>query len=125
MGRIAASTLWSTRAQLPTMAPLRFLLAPKTQISRALRQICMFCAMDTGRQQIGVLLSKGFTLAGGFFVVQRRYCCNLTNWKEGKNYGLVEWIDPSWPNTLENALSKLWFMYEQSKRDRNEDSLMH
>ena len=51
----------------------RFLLAPKTQISRALRQICMFCAMDTGRQQKGVLLSKGFTLAGGFFVVQRRY----------------------------------------------------
>ena len=26
-----------------------------------------------GKQQKGMLLSKGFTLAGGFFVVQRRY----------------------------------------------------
>ena len=41
----------------------------------------MFCAMYMGRQQRGVLLSKGFTLAGGFFVLQRRYCSNLTNWK--------------------------------------------
>ncbi|XP_020177698.2 uncharacterized protein [Aegilops tauschii subsp. strangulata] len=53
----------------------------------------------------------------------RRFLCCAE--KEDKNYGLVEWIDPSWPNTLGNALSKLWFMYEQSKRDMNEDSLMH
>ena len=45
--------------------------------------------------------------------------------QEGKNCGLVEWIDPSWPTTLENALSKLWSMYEQSKMDRNEECLMH
>ncbi|KAF7107864.1 hypothetical protein CFC21_108445 [Triticum aestivum] len=53
----------------------------------------------------------------------RRFLCCAE--KEGKNCGLVEWIDPSWPNTLENALSKLWFMYEQSKRDRTEDNLMN
>ena len=45
--------------------------------------------------------------------------------QEGKNCGLVEWIDPSWPNTLENALSKLWSMYEQTKIDRTEECLMH
>ncbi|XBI57941.1 hypothetical protein VPH35_039250 [Triticum aestivum] len=45
--------------------------------------------------------------------------------KEGRNCGLVEWIDPTWPNTLENALAKLWFMYEQSKRDMTEENLMH
>ncbi|XBI68644.1 hypothetical protein VPH35_047815 [Triticum aestivum] len=45
----------------------------------------------------------------------RRFLCCAE--KEGKKCGLVEWIDPSWPSTLENALSKLWFMYEQSKRD--------
>ncbi|XBI21692.1 hypothetical protein VPH35_062787 [Triticum aestivum] len=53
----------------------------------------------------------------------RRFLCCAE--KEGKNYGLVEWIDPSCPNTLENALSKLWSMNEQSKRERNEESLMH
>ncbi|XBI80384.1 hypothetical protein VPH35_089571 [Triticum aestivum] len=45
--------------------------------------------------------------------------------KDAKNCELVEWIDPSWPATMENALSKLWDMYEQSKRDRNEDNLMN
>ncbi|XBI53000.1 hypothetical protein VPH35_035294 [Triticum aestivum] len=44
---------------------------------------------------------------------------------DGKNCGLVEWIDPSWPATMENALSKLWDMYEQSKRNRTEDNLMN
>ncbi|XBH72441.1 hypothetical protein VPH35_099733 [Triticum aestivum] len=53
----------------------------------------------------------------------RKFLCCAE--KEGKNYGLDEWIDPAWPNTLENALAKLWFMYEQSKRDRNEENLMH
>ncbi|VAH71683.1 unnamed protein product [Triticum turgidum subsp. durum] len=53
----------------------------------------------------------------------RRFLCCAE--KEGKNCGLVEWIDPAWPNTLENALSKLWFMYEQTKRDRTEDNLLH
>ncbi|KAM3194587.1 hypothetical protein ACQJBY_070944 [Aegilops geniculata] len=53
----------------------------------------------------------------------RRFLCCAE--KEGKNCGLVEWIDPSWPTTLENALSKLWAMYQQSKMDRNEECLMH
>ncbi|KAF7007092.1 hypothetical protein CFC21_022065 [Triticum aestivum] len=58
----------------------------------------------------------------GIHTGTRFLCCAE---KEGKNCGLVEWIDPAWPNTLENALSELWFMYEQSKRDRTEDNLMH
>ncbi|XBH83318.1 hypothetical protein VPH35_071765 [Triticum aestivum] len=50
----------------------------------------------------------------------RRFLCYAE--KEGRNCGLVEWVDPAWPNTLENALAKLWFM---RKRDRNEENLMH
>ncbi|XBJ20352.1 hypothetical protein VPH35_011192 [Triticum aestivum] len=53
----------------------------------------------------------------------RRFLCCAE--KEGRNCGSVEWIDPAWPNTLENALAKLWFVYEQSKRDRIEENLMH
>ncbi|XBJ07764.1 hypothetical protein VPH35_013226 [Triticum aestivum] len=45
--------------------------------------------------------------------------------QEGRDCGLVQWIDPAWPNTLENALHKLWFMYEESKRQRNKDNLMN
>ncbi|KAE8777919.1 hypothetical protein D1007_49277 [Hordeum vulgare] len=44
---------------------------------------------------------------------------------QGKKCGLVEWIDPAWHNTLENALSKLWSMYEQSKIDMTKDKLMN
>ncbi|XBH59801.1 hypothetical protein VPH35_114488 [Triticum aestivum] len=53
----------------------------------------------------------------------RRFLCCAE--KEGKNYGLVQWIDPAWPNTLENALAKLCHMYEESKRNRSEDNLMN
>ncbi|KAM3196233.1 hypothetical protein ACQJBY_072093 [Aegilops geniculata] len=45
--------------------------------------------------------------------------------KEGRDCGLVKWIDPAWPNTLENALHKLWLMYEDNKRQRAEDTLMN
>ncbi|XBI00597.1 hypothetical protein VPH35_129585 [Triticum aestivum] len=53
----------------------------------------------------------------------RRFLCCAE--KEGGNCGLVEWIDPAWPITLENALTKLWFMYDKSRRDRTEENLMH
>ncbi|XBH63105.1 hypothetical protein VPH35_117156 [Triticum aestivum] len=45
--------------------------------------------------------------------------------QEGRDCGLIQWIDPDWPNTLENALHKLWLMYEESKRQRAEDTLMN
>ncbi|KAE8800021.1 hypothetical protein D1007_24497 [Hordeum vulgare] len=45
--------------------------------------------------------------------------------KEGDNHGLVEWIDPSWPTTMGNALAKLWDMYEECKRNKIEDNLMN
>ncbi|KAM3334061.1 hypothetical protein ACQJBY_028865 [Aegilops geniculata] len=45
--------------------------------------------------------------------------------QEGRDRGLVKWIDPAWPNTLENALHKLWLMYEDNKRQRAEDTLMN
>mgnify|MGYP006951650368 CR=1 FL=1 len=51
----------------------RSLLPLKTPISRDLKWSCLFSAMNMGRPQKGVLLSKESTLAGGFFVVLRRY----------------------------------------------------
>ena len=50
---------------------------------------------------------------------------NTTLFQEGRDCGLVKWIDPAWPNTLENALHKLWLMYEDNKRQRAEDTLMN
>ncbi|XBH86533.1 hypothetical protein VPH35_074170 [Triticum aestivum] len=36
---------------------------------------------------------------------------------EGDNCGLVQWIDPQWPEPMKNALRKLWDMYEQSSKE--------
>ena len=43
--------------------------------------------------------------------------------KDGKNCGLVEWVDPFWPATMENALTKLWDKYEECRRSKIEDNL--
>ncbi|XP_020173002.1 uncharacterized protein [Aegilops tauschii subsp. strangulata] len=58
----------------------------------------------------------------GILTSRRFLCCAE---KEGRDCGLIQWIDPAWPNTLENALHKLWLMYEESKRQRAEDTLMN
>ncbi|XBJ05643.1 hypothetical protein VPH35_024389 [Triticum aestivum] len=43
--------------------------------------------------------------------------------KEGRKCGLVEWVDPFWLATLENALTKLWDKYEECGRSKIEDNL--
>ncbi|XBI34684.1 hypothetical protein VPH35_120462 [Triticum aestivum] len=43
--------------------------------------------------------------------------------KEGINYGVVQWIDFEWPDSMEKALAKLWDMYEESKSGRTNDNL--
>ncbi|XBI51487.1 hypothetical protein VPH35_033982 [Triticum aestivum] len=37
--------------------------------------------------------------------------------EEGDNCGVVQWIDPQWPEPMKNALRKLWDMYEQSSKE--------
>nr|XP_040244067.1 uncharacterized protein LOC109731534 [Aegilops tauschii subsp. strangulata] len=37
--------------------------------------------------------------------------------------GSVQWVDPEWPPTMQNALLKLWEMYQDSKSDRRKDNL--
>ncbi|KAM3206446.1 hypothetical protein ACQJBY_061885 [Aegilops geniculata] len=37
--------------------------------------------------------------------------------EEGDTCGLVQWIDPEWPEPMRNALRKLWDMYEQSSKE--------
>uniref|UniRef100_A0A8I6YVT5 GRF-type domain-containing protein n=1 Tax=Hordeum vulgare subsp. vulgare TaxID=112509 RepID=A0A8I6YVT5_HORVV len=39
------------------------------------------------------------------------------------NCGFVEWVDPYWPIPMENALLKLWQMYEDAKAYRRSDNL--
>ena len=43
--------------------------------------------------------------------------------QEDDNCGIVLWVDPEWPPTLQNALLKLWEMYHDSKSDRRKDNL--
>nr|XP_040259305.1 uncharacterized protein LOC109777455 [Aegilops tauschii subsp. strangulata] len=42
---------------------------------------------------------------------------------EGQDCGSVEWVDPEWPPTMQNALLKLWEMYQDSRSDRRKDNL--
>ncbi|KAM3244242.1 hypothetical protein ACQJBY_055888 [Aegilops geniculata] len=56
----------------------------------------------------------------GFDTGRRFLACPL---KEGQNSGSVEWVDPEWPPTMQNALLKLWEMYQDSRSDRRKDNL--
>ncbi|KAE8804530.1 hypothetical protein D1007_19573 [Hordeum vulgare] len=39
---------------------------------------------------------------------------------EDDNCGFVEWVDQEWPITMQNALLKLWAMFEDTKNAREE-----
>ncbi|XBI31366.1 hypothetical protein VPH35_054938 [Triticum aestivum] len=56
----------------------------------------------------------------GFDTGRRFLACPL---KEGQNCGSVQWVDPEWPPTIQNALLKLWEMYQDSRSDRRKDNL--
>jgi hypothetical protein len=40
-----------------------------------------------------------------------------------ENCGFVQWVDPEWPPTMQNALLKLWELYSDSRSDRRKDNL--
>ncbi|KAE8781542.1 hypothetical protein D1007_45238 [Hordeum vulgare] len=42
---------------------------------------------------------------------------------EGDSCGFVEWVDQEWPITMQNALLKLWAMFEDTKNGRVTDNL--
>ncbi|XBH53888.1 hypothetical protein VPH35_076297 [Triticum aestivum] len=42
---------------------------------------------------------------------------------ESENCGFLAWVDPEWPPTMQNALLKLWEMFEDSKHARRKDNL--
>ncbi|XP_020190555.1 uncharacterized protein [Aegilops tauschii subsp. strangulata] len=50
-------------------------------------------------------------------------CHVLDILREGQNCGSVQWVDPEWSPTMQNALLKLWEMYQDSKSDRRKDNL--
>lgn len=37
--------------------------------------------------------------------------------QDGDNCGLVQWIDAEWPEPMQNALRKIWDMYDQSNTE--------
>ncbi|XBI23036.1 hypothetical protein VPH35_063982 [Triticum aestivum] len=41
------------------------------------------------------------------------------------NCGLVQWVDEHWPEHLQNAIHKLWLMYEHSQHDNKMACLEH
>nr|XP_020150436.1 uncharacterized protein LOC109735632 [Aegilops tauschii subsp. strangulata] len=43
--------------------------------------------------------------------------------KEGQNCGSIQWVDPEWPPTMQNALLKLWEL-RKSKLEANYDKLV-
>ena len=43
--------------------------------------------------------------------------------QEGQNCGSVQWVDPEWPRTMQNALLKLWEMYQDNRSDSSKDNL--
>ncbi|XBI95879.1 hypothetical protein VPH35_032251 [Triticum aestivum] len=56
----------------------------------------------------------------GIHTGRRFFACAV---KEGRNCGLVEWVDPFWPALMENALTKLWDRYEECRRSKIEENL--
>ncbi|XP_048573955.1 uncharacterized protein LOC125554444 [Triticum urartu] len=42
---------------------------------------------------------------------------------EAVNCGFLAWVDPKWPPTMQNALLKLWEMFEDSRTARRKDNL--
>ncbi|XP_044423101.1 uncharacterized protein [Triticum aestivum] len=104
----AARTLTSTPTQLQTRASSRPWITP---ISRALN--LMLCAMNS-------LPAERRVAFQGIHTGRRFLACAV---KEGRNCGLVEWVDPFWPATMENALTKLWDKYEECRRSKIEDNL--
>ncbi|XBJ13235.1 uncharacterized protein [Aegilops tauschii subsp. strangulata] len=42
---------------------------------------------------------------------------------EAVNCGFLAWVDPEWPPTMQNALLKLWEMFEDSRTARGKDNL--
>ena len=41
------------------------------------------------------------------------------------NCGFVSWLDGEWPETLKNALTRLWGMYHSSNSGRIDDKIEH
>ncbi|KAF7003758.1 hypothetical protein CFC21_019046 [Triticum aestivum] len=42
---------------------------------------------------------------------------------QSQNCGFLAWVDPEWPPTMQNALLKLWEMFEDSRHARRKDNL--
>jgi hypothetical protein len=41
------------------------------------------------------------------------------------NYGIVEWVDPEWPEAMQKALAMLWEMYEGVNNAIMEQEIKH
>ncbi|XP_044961367.1 uncharacterized protein LOC123412484 [Hordeum vulgare subsp. vulgare] len=58
----------------------------------------------------------------GISTGRRFLACSLD---QASSCDIVRWVDEEWPEHLQNALHKLWLMYEQSKHDNRMACLDH
>jgi hypothetical protein len=47
--------------------------------------------------------------------------CSLIKLQGGVNCGVVQWVDPAWPDVLKNCLIKLWEMFHEQNLGRIQD----
>ncbi|XBH73939.1 hypothetical protein VPH35_100976 [Triticum aestivum] len=55
------------------------------------------------------------------FEMGRRFL--IRSQPEAVNCGFLAWVDAEWPPTMQNALLKLWEMFEDSRTARRKDNL--
>ena len=85
---------------------------------------CLYVSMCIG---LGALIETCYFIACGLVSTLHHlllcsivllYTCLTLILQEGRNCGLVEWVDPYWPATLENALTKLWTKLKSARLAR-------
>ncbi|KAF7020574.1 hypothetical protein CFC21_033656 [Triticum aestivum] len=55
----------------------------------------------------------------------RRFIGCATEFSDGVNRGLLEWVDAPWPVILQRCLTKLWDMYHEENLGRVQDTEAH
>ncbi|CAM0909016.1 unnamed protein product [Alopecurus aequalis] len=67
------------------------------------------------------LVPRKCVVFGGSDTGRRFYMCSVANQVE--NCGFVSWVDGMWPQTMKNAILRLWAMYEESNSGRIDDKI--
>nr|XP_020172828.1 uncharacterized protein LOC109758388 [Aegilops tauschii subsp. strangulata] len=80
-------------------------------LEKAPEGLCMEHRLPTERR----VAFEAFDTSGRFLVCAQ---------PAGQDCGFLGWVDPKWPPTMQNALLKLWEMFEDSRTARRKDNLV-